>query len=505
MIKLLKLTAIVSMAALAGFLHLHVVAGAQNQPGRLFEIIGMNVPFEQRVGVDDGAAIVVHFSGDYRGSLDTCGCKPPRFGGLARRVSYLKLFRERLSKIPSVLVDSGYFMADERSTHGRLRPDIVTKNGWVLKAYNQFPVDVINISSHDLRYFANSLSKVELARRTETEPVFGRLVSANTLDERTGLQIVKPFIVREMPSRQNGARPLRVAFVGLTETTPDPPTGLKFIDPLEAARRIVPQARKKADLVVVLAKVHSQPEVAQIAREVPGIDIIIDGNAASLEDVFAPPIYVGQTLVVYTPFETRMLGELRIYRDMQGKFSTKQRFIALDEIRVPEDPEAKQLVAAATKAESDTRSDSTKLLQAWLASSRMRLTPQPSNSDSSSAHLVGSSACSQCHTEQYLKWSRTKHARATDPLPPRAFEFEASCLDCHATGSKAQNAAGKTELARLQNVQCEQCHGPGSNHIAKPGKGYGRIPNMESACASCHTVETSPGFDLQTAWTKIKH
>ena len=71
--KQLKLTAIVSVAALAVFLHLYASAGAQNQPARLFEIAGMNMPFEQRVGVDDGAAFVVHFAGDTRGSLDVCG------------------------------------------------------------------------------------------------------------------------------------------------------------------------------------------------------------------------------------------------------------------------------------------------------------------------------------------------------------------------------------------------------------------------------------------------
>jgi hypothetical protein len=72
MIKQLKLAAIGSVAALAGFLQLYA-AGAQNKPGRLFEIAGMNMPLEQRVGVDDGAAFVVHFAGDTRGSLDVCG------------------------------------------------------------------------------------------------------------------------------------------------------------------------------------------------------------------------------------------------------------------------------------------------------------------------------------------------------------------------------------------------------------------------------------------------
>ena len=72
-IKLFKLAAIVSVAALAASVHLQTAVVAQDQPGRLFEIVGMLVPLEQRVGVDDGAAFVVHFAGDTRGSLDTCG------------------------------------------------------------------------------------------------------------------------------------------------------------------------------------------------------------------------------------------------------------------------------------------------------------------------------------------------------------------------------------------------------------------------------------------------
>jgi hypothetical protein len=73
MMKQLKLAAIGLVAAFAGFLHLHTLAGAQSPPARLFEIIGMNVPFEQRVGVDDEAQFVVHFAGDTHGLLDVCG------------------------------------------------------------------------------------------------------------------------------------------------------------------------------------------------------------------------------------------------------------------------------------------------------------------------------------------------------------------------------------------------------------------------------------------------
>lgn len=73
MIKRLKLVAILLVAVLAFLAQMPTVVGAQDQSARLFEITGMDVPLEKRVGVDDGAAFVVHFSGDTRGSLDTCG------------------------------------------------------------------------------------------------------------------------------------------------------------------------------------------------------------------------------------------------------------------------------------------------------------------------------------------------------------------------------------------------------------------------------------------------
>lgn len=404
-------------------------------------------------------------------------------------------------------MDTGYFMADERSAHGRLRPDIAVKNDWVMKAYGQFPVDVVNVSSHDLRYFADAFVRTEFVRRSKTEPMLDRLVSANTVSESAAIVAPHPFIIRELPSRHDGLKPVRVAFIGLTETTPAAPPGFKLIDPAEAARRTVPEARKSADLVVVLAKVNAT-EAARIAREAPGIDVIIAGNAESLTESFTPPVLSGSTLIAFTPFETRMLGELRFYRSAQGKFSTRQRFIALDETLVPEDPAAKVIVEKAATAESDARGNSKKLLEAWLGASRTLITSRPPDGDARTESLprfVTSAACSQCHVAQYLKWANSAHAHATDPLPPRAIEFEASCMDCHSTGSKPASVASGLETARLQSVQCEQCHGAGGDHVRKPGKGYGRIDDMKSSCASCHTAETSPAFDLQTAWAQIKH
>jgi 2',3'-cyclic-nucleotide 2'-phosphodiesterase (5'-nucleotidase family) len=422
-------------------------------------------------------------------------------GGLARRVSYGKLFKEKLGQVPALLVESGDFMTDERNAHGGLRPDALTKDEWILKAYDQFPADVINVSSRDLRYLSRLLSKTEFARRAESQPALKRLISANIAGDSPGAIAPQPFIIREIPGRQAGgaaAKPVRVAFIGLTETGVAAPRGFKFADKVEAARRVVPEVRKRADVVIAVAYLKTE-DASRIAGEVPGIDAIIAGNSQNEGAFFVPPVTVGKTLIVFTPYESRMLGELLFYRDAQGNFSARTRYISLDTV-VPDDPAALQVVNAAREAEEGAREKSKTALADWLASSRGR---KPSGE--SSPAYVSSAACAQCHTAQYIHWSNSAHARATDPLPPRQFEFEASCLSCHATGQQKTDAASAAEMAKLQNVQCEQCHGPGGDHVARPGKGYGRVTNIQAACSACHTPDTSPDFDARAAWEKIKH
>jgi hypothetical protein len=73
-VKRLKLVAVSFMAALAFLGQFESATSAtQQKPERLFEIAGIDVPLEKRVGADDGLSFVVHFGGDTRGNLDGCG------------------------------------------------------------------------------------------------------------------------------------------------------------------------------------------------------------------------------------------------------------------------------------------------------------------------------------------------------------------------------------------------------------------------------------------------
>lgn len=376
-----------------------------------------------------------------------------------------------------------------------MRPDLRAKNDWILKSYDDFKVAVINIAAPDLRYVSTLLAKPEFARRADAQPAIKRMISANTVSDAPGVVNPQPFLVREVPSRTAGARAVRIAFVGLTEPGAAP-RGFKIGDPVEAARRAVPEARQQADVVIALGYLNPE-QASRLAAQVAGIDAIIAANSQSEGAYFTPPLTVGQTLILFASYETRMLGELRAYREASGKYSLRTRFISLDET-FPEDTAAAKLAAAANEAEEGTRNQSKKLLTDWLDDSR---SVKPASGEAIA--YASSKACAQCHQAQYIQWANSRHAHATDKLPPRWIEFEAGCLSCHATAQRV--TGGKLELARLQSVQCEQCHGPGVEHIQKPGKGYGRVANVQAMCASCHTAEVSPNFDFQAAWAKIKH
>jgi hypothetical protein len=300
--------------------------------------------------------------------------------------------------------------------------------------------------------------------------------------------------------------PFKVAFIGLSETVARPPYGFKIADPLEAARRVVPEARREADLVIVLAHL-SVADSARLAREVKGIDAIISGNSQANEQLFTLPLRMGQTYVLFTPYETRTLGELRFYRDGEGRFSSRARFISLDG-GVPDDQATLKIAESARAAEEEARRSSKALLTDWIAGTRALSTGMVAatgNARAKKSAFVSATGCAECHKEQYGKWAASRHARATDSLVIKQTEFDASCFACHASGIDRHVGGEAGSLPQLQNVHCEACHGPGSDHAKNPAKGYGRVADIEASCAVCHTPRTSPGFDTQAAWEKIKH
>lgn len=134
---------------------------------------------------------------------------------------------------------------------------------------------------------------------------------------------------------------------------------------------------------------------------------------------------------------------------------------------------------------------------------------------------VGSAICGACHASANEVWARSEHATALATLTTAQHGADPECLACHVTGFRLPGGwAGKT-TPELDNVGCEACHGPGSDHAAgragtgdRPFEGggatagtgarpYGSAAN--GTCVTCHTRDNSPDFVESDYWRPLEH
>jgi len=151
--------------------------------------------------------------------------------------------------------------------------------------------------------------------------------------------------------------------------------------------------------------------------------------------------------------------------------------------------------------------------------------------------FVGAKVCADCHKgdtmgNTYAKWIHSKHARAYAVLAmPEAKEIarlsgipqepqeSTMCLGCHATGAHVEDWEKDDTFAVEDGVQCEKCHGPGSEYIEeevmlnrKLAMEAGlKMPTMKD-CLGCHqtkgshvSVHNLPQLDMEKAMKAIAH
>ena len=151
---------------------------------------------------------------------------------------------------------------------------------------------------------------------------------------------------------------------------------------------------------------------------------------------------------------------------------------------------------------------------------------------------VGVKDCGRCHKKELIgdqlgKWKEGPHAKAMEALksdeakkiaaerglakPPHEAD---ECVKCHATahGLTAAQVA-KKPLLIADGVQCESCHGPGSDyrsnkvmsdHDLAVQKGMWNPAEDEKICTKCHnsdspTWDAAKGFDFAKAKEENAH
>ena len=72
-------------------------------------------------------------------------------------------------------------------------------------------------------------------------------------------------------------------------------------------------------------------------------------------------------------------------------------------------------------------------------------------------------------------------------------------MACHVTGYGKPGGSTVTHVDKLQNVGCEECHGPGSLHAKDPKKKdlIEAKPKTDTCVSKCHHPPHVEGFDAK--------
>jgi hypothetical protein len=119
---------------------------------------------------------------------------------------------------------------------------------------------------------------------------------------------------------------------------------------------------------------------------------------------------------------------------------------------------------------------------------------------------AGSYVCGACHEDKHAEWAETRHAGAYETLKSIHMEDpKYGCVACHTVGyglpTGFRDAAATPQL---EGVQCENCHGPGGQHIANTEDVSLRpvITIAAEVCGGCHTDVHHPTYE---EWREAGH
>jgi len=319
------------------------------------------------------------------------------------------------------------------------------------------------------------------------------IVSANVYDESTGELLVEPYVVIEKAGVRFGVTGVMDHNTNIRVKRGDvEKPGVTLRDFRETLGEVVPQLREKCDHVILLAHMGNKLAMT-IPEDVPGIDFMVVG----LQGQPSYESYEAEDTIVLQPGNRgQNIADYRLQFDEGSAFTGYEgRAIPLDD-KVPAD------ASMALKLKEHKVAIEGLNKEVAAARAREREAEMMRAQGYEPECLGVEASCVRCHTEQYEHWKTTAHAHAYATLQDKFQASNPECLRCHTTCQLDLKQDGTGFVPEgLRNVQCESCHGIGTDH-ARDGS-YGAI--RVETCLNCHDRENSPDFSFPTYLSKVTH
>jgi hypothetical protein len=242
---------------------------------------------------------------------------------------------------------------------------------------------------------------------------------------------------------------------------------------------------------VVLLSTLGKVEGEDLVTAVEGIDAVVLGHSVPL---LQKGRLINKTVACYGGEQGQYIGRTLLTLDATRRSTggDNETFIL-----GPDIPDQKQ-VADLVKAFNDSFNAKLERLQKERAAKEAEKATSGGGD-----HYLGGEVCARCHTAEAAQWKSTKHAQAWQALAKAKKDTDPSCVGCHVVGlNQPGGYRDQASTANMVNVQCESCHGMGSQHDALKAAPR-RI--TEQTCRICHDKNASPAFDMATFLPYVTH
>ena len=476
------------------------------------------------------------------GALEPCGCSKDQLGGADHLAAFIA--KEKAGIAGSLVVGAGPMLFLDPT----LKEDQSTQHKWKAEA--------IALAAKDIGLVAWAPGANDWAAGGEAlggyrDQAHATLLAANL----TGIPGTSPSMVVE-------AGGVKVGIVGVSDpsgagTTPLPP-GVAAVPAEAAMRAAIEDVKKKGAKILVGLCALPRGEALRLADNLPELHVLVLGKPSErghANDGQKSPIIAGTTLVVETSNHMQTVGVIDlfvrgtadkpiVFADAGGvakgdellSLSNRMRDLETRINSWEKNQTVKTEDIAARKADLEKlRAEKAKLeaVEPPLEGSFFRFKTvevrekfgsdadvaarmlayykrvnehnkaafadrRPPPTEAGQASYLGVEACTECHDEERKVWDATPHAHAYATLEKDFKEFNLDCVSCHVTGYGKPGGSTVTFNAKLQNVGCEECHGPGSLHAKKPSDKKLIIlkPEPQSCVSQCHHPPHVEGFDV---------
>ena len=400
--------------------------------------------------------VTIFFTGNELGEMQPCGCSGGQLGGLDRRYAVLNAVGPQ----NRLIIDTGSLVSE--STEQNL-----IKFNIIVQAFARLGYDVVNLTEQDV------LIARQAGLLDGLSSLFSCITAGSPDDVKLPAKFTKKFTL-------NGI--IFEAAVVAAETE----------DQISRLPDLFSSPAGSPSAVKILILNRADAKTVAAVSEMHIFDLLIVPSQSEDEPILVSDANASP-LVISSGRLGKYVGKIQVIFDGAGQ---KPR-LKFTSVPVTGDiPQHQPLV--------ELYKDYQRLVKdAGIIEKQPRFI-LPGNLE-----YVGSKYCKLCHDYEYEKWMTSKqvfipglskqaspdsrHADAFAALEKVGSEYDPECVVCHAVGMQYQTGyISPAKTPELKDVGCENCHGPGSEHLRSLGAIETSGPM--STCSDCHTAEQSAEY-----------